>query len=157
LRVGLFDQRLTDFRQLSGAGSTLPEARLRGVRASYEGVLNRNTTFYVDFNLNDTKDVAADQDVALVPKWTGEVGLHYLNRRGWFFQPSFFYLGKRVDDDIASTRLGGFSLLNARAGKRFGLRSMVFVELVNALNKDYDILGAIQPNRHLRVGAMHRF
>ncbi|MDQ3815654.1 MAG: TonB-dependent receptor, partial [Armatimonadota bacterium] len=164
LRLGVFDQRLTDVGN-TGISATIPFVRQRGVRASYEGFFRQDTTYFVNLNLTDAKDVELNQDVEQVPGRSGEVGVQYLNRQGWFVQPSFFYLGNRIRSRSAApqlggngiTRLGGVGLLNLRAGKRWGLRSVLFVEIDNALDKQYAVLGTLQPGRAVRLGVTQRF
>ena len=58
---------------------------------------------------------------------------------------------------VAVPRAGGFGLLNLRAGKRAGLHSVVFVEAVNLLDKQHEILNVQQPGRQLRFGVTQRF
>ena len=84
------------------------------------------------------------QELASVPDYGVEIGVQYLDRAGWFVQPSYAYQGPReqVANDASGTRdsIGGFGIVNARLGKRWGLRYAVFAEVVNAFNHGYSVL-----------------
>ena len=155
-RLGVFQQNLKNAVEPSAdsSGAVLPSVRLRSVRAGYEGVLSRHVTYYLNGTLNSVRDQSGDQ-VANVPRWSGEAGLQYLNQQGWFVQPSYFYQSSRERSDGHSAR--SFGVLNVRAGKRFGLRGTAFVEMRNITNSQYDILEIEQPGRQLRVGILGRF
>jgi len=158
LRLGVFDQHINRAQDLSvdgNSGAFLPRVRLRGFQAGYEGIVSRDINFYTNLNLNSAKDSVFNQYVANVPKWSAEAGFQYLNRAGWFVQPSLFYQDDRVRVD--RTRASSVALINLRAGKRFGLRSVVFAEVVNLGNKRYDILEIVQPGRQFRIGLTQRF
>ena len=162
VHLGVFDQRLAS----AGPAPTAPAPQARrGLRASYEGFINRDTTFFVNFNLINARDIELNQDVEQVPGRSGEVGVQYLNRQGWFLQPSVFYLGSRIRSRSARpqssgtgvSRLGGVSLVSLRAGKRWGLRSVLFVEVNNLFDKNYVVLRDLQPGRRVRLGVTRRF
>jgi superkiller protein 3 len=158
LRVELFHRRLRgDVRD--ALTQFYPEARLRGGRASYEGVLNRDTTYFVNLGYNHAEDATTNLFIANVPRWTVESGLQFLNPQGWFIQPSYAYQGRRFTTTANRTQLGGYGVFNLRVGKRTGLRSVIFVELLNVFGKDYDIFfpGLTQPGATLRVGVTQRF
>jgi len=156
LRLGIFQQNLNDAIELSadGSGAPIPHVQLRGVRVGYEGLLSRDLSYYLNGGLNSMSDQEGDE-VANVPRWTGEAGLQYLNRKGWFVQPSYFYQGSRLRSDRSSAQ--GFGALNLRIGKRFGLRSTAFFEVRNVTNQKYDILEIDQPGRQFRAGIIGRF
>jgi hypothetical protein len=174
LRIGLFQQSATPTsNEISGAEALLT-GRFRGIRAGYEGIVSPQLTYFlnvgtnsasgsVDFGLGTPPTSAF---LSSVPRVQGEVGLQYLSDRGFFVQPSLAYIGSRFDpdDDDATTprpKLGGFGLFNARIGKRAGLRSVVFVEALNLLDKTFASNGGaaarLQPGRQFRLGASYRF
>ncbi|HVF85556.1 MAG TPA: TonB-dependent receptor [Abditibacteriaceae bacterium] len=163
LRINLFAQRLSDVQEPSAdvsAGQLVRRARLRGLSASYEGSLGRETTFYLNATLNDAEDEGRQQTIAFVPRFVGEAGLQYLRRDGWFAQPSYVYQSARFMPLAFGVERGtgaGFGLLNLRIGKRSGLRSAFYAEVVNISNQKFDILGVQQPGRQFRIGASLRF
>ena len=156
MRLGIFQQYLKNAVEptVDGSGATLPRVRSRGIRAGYEGLLLRNVSYYLNGSLNSVHDQSGSQ-VANVPRWTGEAGMQYLNREGWFVQPSYFYQSSRERSD--GRLAGSFGVLNLRAGKRFGLRGTAFVEMRNITDAQYDILEVEQSGRQLRVGILGRF
>jgi tetratricopeptide (TPR) repeat protein len=157
LRLGAYDRRLTNAQELSldGSGAMLPKVKIRGLQAGYEGILSRDITYFANLNFNDAQDEALQQEVANVPHFVGEVGAQYLNPQGWFLRSAYLYQGNRTRLD--RTEAGGFGLFNVRIGKRFGLRSTLFAEVVNLFDKQYDVLERVQPGRQFRIGASKRF
>jgi len=163
LRLNLFAQQLNDVQEPSadkGAGQLVERARLRGLSASYEGSIGRETTFYLNTTFNDAKDEGRSRAIAFVPRFVGEAGLQYLRRDGWFLQPSYVYQSARfvpLAMGRGREKRAGFGLLNLRVGKRSGLRSAFYAEVVNILDQKFDILGIQQPGRQFRIGASQRF
>ncbi len=163
LRFNLFQQQLSDVQEPSvdsSAGQLVKRARLRGLSASYEGSIGRETTFYLNTTFNDAKDEGRSRAIAFVPRFVGEAGLQYLRRDGWFLQPSYVYQSARfvpLAMGRGREKRAGFGLLNLRVGKRSGLRSAFYAEVVNILDQKFDILGIQQPGRQFRIGASQRF
>jgi Flp pilus assembly protein TadD len=161
IRINIFDHKLRNIQEPSAdssAGAVVPTARLRGVRAVYEGVLNHDTTFFVHLNLNDARDNRHDRQISFVPRLLSEAGLFYLRPDGWFLQPSYVYQSARyAPTNTGRDKLPGFGLFNLRIGKRSGLQSTFYVEVANAFNQEFDILGIDQPQRQLRFGMSKRF
>ncbi|MCS6862525.1 MAG: TonB-dependent receptor [Abditibacteriales bacterium] len=157
VRLGFFLQRLTNARD--ALANAVPQVRQRGARLTYSGTLGRNTAFYVNLDYNHAENTLADLAVANVPRFAADVGVQFLNPAGWFVQPSLVYQGKRSTTLPNNPRLGGYSLFNLRVGKRTGLRSVAFVEVLNLFDKRYDLFfpGLTQPGRTFRVGMMRRF
>ncbi len=133
------------------------KAHVRGVQASYEGLVSRDLSFYLSGDANEAHDSETDLRIAQVPDFDGLASLQYLNRAGYYAQTAYYYQGNRVNSDDDRSHLGGFGVLNLRVGKRYGLRTNVFVELNNALNKTYDVYGVLQPARSVAVGISQRF
>ena len=170
LRVAAFQQQMDS---AFGFSEDYTDVRFRAIRAQYDGVLNRSTTFFVSANLNDataTLDAtglggALDTNYQLtrVPKFTTEFGLQFLNQSGWFVQPSVAYIGSRFQetDGTPRAKLSSFGLANLRIGKRAGLRSTLFIEVSNLFNKNYvgsnGFLGELQPGRQVKIGTARRF
>jgi len=155
LRLGAFQQ---DLRQASVLDSgSYDKARIRGARAGYEGLLSRDLSFLLSGDFNGAYDSEMNLRIAQVPDFDGLASLQYLNRAGYYAQAAYYYQGSRVAADGDRSHLGGFGVLNLRAGKRIGLRSNIFVELNNVFNKQYDILSVLQPSRQLAVGVSQRF
>jgi hypothetical protein len=157
VHVGIFEMRLHDVQEPTSdfSGAVLPNTRLRGLRAGYEGTLARDVSFFLRTGYTQALDRESGGQIANVPRWTGEAGLQYLNDAGWFVQPSFYYQGDRRR--INGATAGGFGVLKLRAGKRFGLRSVVFAEILNLTDRKYDILEVEQPGRQFRIGVIGRF
>ena len=172
LRLGAFQQ---DLRNATNADDEqFPRARFRSAQIRYEGILTPTTTFFVDGSINDAHG-AVDYGVgigtgpseflSLVPRYVVETGVQFLDRAGWFVQPSYAYQGSRSEpaNSPGDPRIqsGGFGILNARVGKRWGLRSTAYVEIINAFNQRYTILGGfaerLEPGRQVRLGVSLRF
>ena len=157
LRVTLFDQDLKRAENGSIGTPLYEQVAQCGARLSYEGALNEDTSFFMRVNFNHARDPLDDQDIAQVPRFGAGLGLHYLNRAGYFIEPLLLLQGKRLERRGSSNQLDRFSVLNLRVGKRTGLRSSVFVELNNILNSEFSVSRDRQPGRELRIGALHRF
>lgn len=163
LRFNFFQQQLSDVQEPSvdsSAGQLVKRARLRGLSASYEGSIGHETTFYLNTTFNDAKDEGRSRAIAFVPRFVGEAGLQYLRRDGWFLQPSYVYQSARFVPLAMGTgqeKRAGFGLLNLRVGKRFGLKSAFYAEVVNITDQKFDILGIQQSGRQFRIGASQRF
>jgi tetratricopeptide (TPR) repeat protein len=173
LRLGAFSRSLDGDFSL-GAESMI-NSRYNSVTARYEGNLSRTTTFFVGGEWNDatanrlnifSQQPMARSEVSFIPRYAGEVGLQYLNKSGWFAQPSVAYTSSRMvtNPNIIGyrSRAGGFGLANLRIGKRAGLRSVAFIEVRNIFDKNYIIPsttpgGALSEGRQFRVGAAYRF
>jgi hypothetical protein len=153
LRLGLLHQDLRRVNQ-GGGGSN---AKARGVRAGYEGFLGRDTSFLLNFSLNDIDEPGGQSTLVGVSKFAGGASLQYLDERGYFVQPGVFYRSSQIKVVNSTAETGGFAVWNLRAGKRWGLRRTIFVELNNALDKAYAMRGTRQPNRRLIIGATGRF
>jgi tetratricopeptide (TPR) repeat protein len=156
LRVGLFHQQLGP-AEIFGVSGIHPKVRQYGVRVSYEGTLSRDTTFFMNLHFNKAKDVASRRDVAQVPRFAAEVGVQYLNHKGYFVQPLFFYSGSYLQSLANPVQQNSFGVFNVRVGKRWGLRSVLFLELNNISDEKYIIGGNLQPGRQIRIGAVQRF
>ena len=173
LRLGAFQQDLRN--AVNANADTFPRVRFRSAQIRYEGILNPATTFFLDGSVNDVRGpvdfsslelgLGPSEPLDLIPAYQAQVGFQFLDRSGWFAQPSFAYQGPRYEPanfpgDVRS-QAGGFGLFNARIGKRWGLRSTAFVEVVNAFNQRYTVLGGgneqLEPGRELRIGASVRF
>ncbi len=158
VRVDAFQQ---DIRQaliaIGPVGGPYAKGHIHGVQASYEGLLSRDLSFYLSGDVNYTHDSDTGVRIAQVPDFDGLASLQYLNRAGYYAQTAYYYQGNRVAADDDRSHLGGFGVLNLRVGKRFGLRTNIFLELNNALNKTYDVYGILQPSRGLSVGISQRF
>jgi tetratricopeptide (TPR) repeat protein len=165
-RLGAFHQNLEDASNQATV-DRFKTVRFNGLRLRYEGVLNAATTFFVSSDINDAKGTVevftpiTGYRPTRTPRFTAEVGVQYLSKSGWFAQPSFAFIGSRLQEDLglgtARERLGSFSLANLRVGKRSGLRSVIFVEVANVFDKKYlapqgGFLGNLQPGRQIRVG-----
>ena len=172
LRLGAFQQSLQN--AVNANDDQLTHVRFRSMQIRYEGILTPTTTFFVAGNVNDAKGVVdygagvgtgINESLSLIPRYSVEVGLQFLDRLGWFVQPAYAYQGSRLEpaDNPGDPRveIGSFGVFNARVGKRWGLRSSVFLEVVNAFNKKYSVLGGVaerlEPGRQVRVGASFRF
>lgn len=159
LRIGLVHQSLTNVRvpSLNGSGAALQKVTNKSLRIGYEGMVTGNTSFFLNTNFNRSNDDVRGRRVALTPRFSAEAGLHFLNRTGWFLQPSIFYQGSQIDTNAARTTIPAYSVSNLRVGKRWGLRTMVFAEVLNAFDKNYQAFDIIQPGRQFRVGFDQRF
>lgn len=157
LRIGAFQQDIRQGEIFNSGGGPYEKAHVRGVQASYEGLLGRELSFYLSGDINDPVDRAVNQRIAQVPNFDTLATLQYLNRAGFYAQGAFYYQGNRVTADGDPSQSGGFGVLNLRFGKRTGLRTNVYVALTNALNKSYDVYGLLQPARQFAVGISQRF
>jgi len=155
LRVGAFQQ---DIRQAGFLGGDVyDKAHNRGLQASYEGLLSRDLSFYLSGDVNYARDSETGLRIAQIPDFDGLTTLQYLNREGYYAQTAYYYQGNRVAAYDDRSHLGGFGVLNLRLGKRSGLRTNLYVELNNILNKKYDVYGALQPSRQVAIGISQRF
>jgi hypothetical protein len=157
LHLGLFEMRMKDLQEPTSdfSGAVLPRVRLRGLRAGYEGTLTQDISFFLRTGYTQARDRDSGEQIANMPRWTGEAGVQYLNDEGWFVQPSLYYQSER--QRTSGTTAKGFGVVKLRAGKRFGLRSVVFAEILNLTDKKYDILEVEQPGRQFRIGVIGRF
>jgi outer membrane receptor protein involved in Fe transport len=161
LRLGLFQQNLDEAHQSALSPSTegATDARIRGLRLGAEGALNRETTYFLNLGWNDARgefsSPTEERQFANVPHFVASAGLQYLNDSGYFVQPSYFYLDQRLRGD--GTKADGAHILNLRVGKRFGVRSALYVEVDNILNENYEVFEEIQSGRQLRIGGQLRF
>ena len=157
LTAGVF-QRDIHNATVVGEGD-VATGRVRGAQLSYEGILTRDTSFFVRglYNSSQNRDTSAIFNG--VPRFIGASGVQYFNPQGIVLQANVIYQTSFLTDigEATPLRKGGFGVLNLRAAKRFGLRSTIFVELNNTLDKRYVIFGSIQPARQLRIGAIQRF
>ncbi len=157
LTAGVFQRDLNN-GALTG-NEIAPQARLRGLQASYESTLARDTTFFVRGLYNSSRDRTASRRFVELPNFIGALGVQYFNRQGIVLQANAVYQSSLLRDVGQATPqiIGGTTIVNLRAAKRFGLRSTLFVEVNNALDKSYQYLQTVQPGRRLRVGAIQRF
>ncbi len=169
LRFGAF-QRNLDAVTLD-SGEPITDTKFRSVRALVEGSLTASTTYFIGTNFNDAKglitfdDGSVDNNYQLtrVPRFSMETGLQFLNHKGWFVQPTIAYIGSRLQpgDGTPRAKLGSFTLVNLRVGKRAGLRSTIFIEAANLTNQNYVAPGGFQgeqqPGRQFRAGMERRF
>lgn len=157
LWLGAFSQQLKDVRipTPDGAGPIIARSRLHGLRAGYEGSLTGSLSFFLTGSYTSARDSDADVQIANIPKFSGSSGIQFLNDEGWFLQPVLYYQShyRRLSGGDAPS----FTILNVRAGKRFGLRRVVFVEILNLTDEEYDILEVVQTGRQLRLGVNTRF
>lgn len=155
----------------NSAGELNNGARFRGARLGYEGTFNRETSFFLNAALNQTRGTvligelsSPRQEFTGVPRYQIEVGAQYLSDRGFFVQPSLAYFASRFAPDFlegARTKDGGFALANLRVGKRSGLKSVVFAEISNLFDKFYTVRNqsgeVLQQRRTARIGVTQRF
>lgn len=159
LRLGLFDQRLTNAREPTpdGSGALIPKAKVRGARLGLEGLFGADTGYFANINLTDAQNETAGRRVTQVPHFSGEVGLQYLNRNGIFVQPEYFYQGSALDTNDPTIRRGGYGVFNVRVGKRWGLKTVLYAGVNNINDKQYSAFSIVQPGRQYVLGASHRF
>ena len=153
----------------------LDQLTYQAVKARLESVLTPTTTGFASLSFVNSHGIvnfdgtqrSPEEELSDVPRFTGEVGLQYLNTRGWFFQPSYGYSGSRFQaHDPASPsaprlRIGGFGIANVRVGRRWGLHTSCYVEVSNLFDRQYTVLSQtteqFMPGRQLRVGISQRF
>jgi hypothetical protein len=128
----------------------------RGARLSYEGALNRDTSFFMRLTFNHARDALTGEDIVRC-RVLGRVWLHYLNRSGYSSSRCCCCKASVWNDVAAQPNWTDSACSTFAWGKRSGLRSSVFVELNNILNSEYSVLRDRQPGRELRIGALHRF
>jgi hypothetical protein len=140
-------------------------------RLTLEGRAGRHTTFYVEGGYNDA---SVEADGARMPmpdasRWFGAVGFSYDGPAGWFMAPTVSVRGAVPPKQVAAPvngelavveqRLPGYWLANIRFGRRFGLRGVAFVDVLNAFDRRYDRYetGLTQVGRVVRAGVTSRF
>jgi hypothetical protein len=153
LRLGLLHHNL---RRVNQGGGGL-NARVRGVRAGYEGFLGRDTSFFLNLGVNDIDEAGTQSTLRGVSKFSGSAGLQYLNESGYFVQPGVFYRSSQVKTQNPFREAGGFAVWNLRVGKRWGLRRTLVLELNNAFDKSFALRSERQSGRRLIMGATGRF
>lgn len=165
LRIGLLHEKVKD----ADPFGQLPKATVQSLRAAYEGMLGRDTSYFLrtDFNRarGDVRDAGGvplpGDNVETVPDFVWATGIQYLNPEGFFLQSVWIYQSERERSFADPTPLASVSLLNLRVGKRHGLRSSFYVELNNVFDEKYEIPNImdneLQPGREWRVGGSWRF
>ncbi len=170
-RLGYLQQ---DLRETEDADEEfLTHSIYRAVETSYECLLTPSLTgftnlFYIDsagiVQLNGK--LLPESEISDIPNFKGEIGLQYLNAKGWFAQPTYGYIGQRwqaYSETPGQPRAqnAGYGVVNLRVGKRWGLHTAIFVEVDNIGNQRYTLLSQsselLQPGRLFRVGLSQRF
>lgn len=157
LTLGVFQRDLNNATLVGSSTQAL--ARVRGLQGSYEGLLTRDTSFFLRALYNSSLNRDAQSRFAALPNFVGAAGLQFFNRQGVVLQASTVYqsgYNSDLGEDVL-VRRGGFGVVNLRAAKRFGLRSSLFLEVNNALNKSYATTTNFQAGRQLRLGVIQRF
>jgi hypothetical protein len=163
------------YRQLRNARDTLEQpydrARALNPRFVIEGALDGRTTLYCAASFNHVLVDAAEATAFMpdTPRWSGEIGLSHFGPSGWFVSPTLrlrsgmppYMAEVPVGGELQTVerRLPGFGVLDLRLGRRFGLRGVVFIEVLNVLDKQYDLYrsGLTQSGRTWRAGVTGRF
>ncbi len=150
------------FRQYEKANSSdgltifLPvSASIQGIQSSYQGAVNKYVTFLLLGEFSNAEDTSIPQRLSNTPNFSGIGVLQYLDKAGVYCQIAEYYQGSEVTSP--PTELGGLGVLNVRVGKRFGLRSNVYIQVTNALDKQYDINGTAQQGTEVLLGASQRY
>lgn len=167
--------RATLFHQVSHVTTgmdlspTLLFERVRtfGLRAAHERALSPNCNGYLHLNWTHSRATPVGFDAMFnpiilpetqtenVPNYAVEIGIQYLNRKGWLAQGSFYYQSGFVRP--TGEQAGGFAVTGLRLGKRSGLKRVVFVEVNNLFDKQFDFFGAQQLGRKFHAGFSQRF
>jgi len=172
LWIGAIQQQMRDAQNADV--EVLDHFTYRALETRFETVLTPTTTCFASLVFMESSGVVQYAGTPLpsgelsdIPRFTGEVGVQYLNTRGWFLQPSWGYEGSRFQGyvpgfpDLPRTRIGGFGIGNLRAGKRWGLHTSCYIEVENLFDRRYTVLSQttehLVPGRLLRVGITQRF
>jgi tetratricopeptide (TPR) repeat protein len=160
LSIGAFRQNLKEAGvDASGpyTGGDFATLALDGVQASYQGSISKTVTYFVLGNFSNQEDTSVGRRVPYVPYYTGIATLQYLSPTGFYSQVAEYYQGDRPDSQPGQIVTGAFGVLDLRIGKRVGLRSNIYVEINNLLDKKYDLLGYAEPGTEVLLGASRRY
>jgi tetratricopeptide (TPR) repeat protein len=159
LTVGVFHQHLAQSNIVDSQDPTAPYASQtnEGVQGTYQGSITNSLTYFVLGQYEEVRNNETNLRIAEIPRFEGICTLQYLLRNGLYDQVSYYDQTNYLTDTGSSPVAPGFGLLNLRTGKRFGLRTNIFVELNNALNANYVVYDYLETGRELRVGVSNRF
>lgn len=123
---------------LRAAPVVLGAATLRGAEVELERQLGRDLTGGVFARYTDSSnDDAGGLDLPYQPKWVGQARLDYLDNNGWRLGLIWSFTGHRFADVGNAVELGSYNVLNATLARQFSLHTDVFVNVGNALNREY--------------------
>ncbi len=157
--AGVYRQALNgaSVAESQNQGLPYPSCRVEGAQASYQGLLSKTLSYFMLGEYTNAEEDAVPQRVPGIPRYVGIGTVQYLDTRGFYGQIAYYYQGDRITSDTDRSDQGAFGILNLRVGKRYGLRTNVFAELDNALNKQYEEFGLLQHGTEGRLGISQRY
>ncbi|MEN6347365.1 MAG: TonB-dependent receptor [Armatimonadia bacterium] len=141
------------------ASSFLSKGSLYGAEVEWESWLSRSLSAGIWGRLsNSENDEIEGCEVPYIPRLAGKARLDYLGRSGLRVGLTWNHTGQRYADRDNTVRLGSYGLLNLRAEKQFDPRNMLFVDVENLTDKQYEYWqGYPGRPRRVRVGFEMRF
>ncbi|MGE5531045.1 MAG: TonB-dependent receptor domain-containing protein, partial [Bacteroidota bacterium] len=146
LRVSLFQRDLRnllidleDPRWSTGvAREVIGAATLRGAEVEFERELGDNLTVgaWARYTDSDADDLGG-AEVPYQPRLQGQVRLDYLDAAGWQVGAALTHVGERYAHLGNSVELGSYSLLSMAIARQLDLHTFVFLNVQNALDRDY--------------------
>jgi outer membrane receptor protein involved in Fe transport len=84
-----------------------------------------------------SNDDPGGADVPYQPQLAGQVRLDYLDAAGWQIGAALSHVGKRQADLAGKDELGSYNTLSLAIARQLSLRTFVFLNVENALDKEY--------------------
>ena len=171
-RIGLLNQQVRNTYDVDS--EYLRESTFRSLNLQLEKVLTPTISGFIGDTIIDTHadtEIADGQyssgtAISDVPHYEGELGLQYLNPRGWFMQQEVAVIGSRLHSYDYGTNTprvpaNAFMDMNLRFGKHVGLRTTYFIEVDNLFNQTLTLFGGnseqLLPGRQITAGFSQRF
>lgn len=144
---------------LEAAPLVLGEATLQGAEVEYERQCGRDLSAGLWARYTDaSNDDPGGGDLPYQPEAIAQARLDYLNAAGWRLGATWSFVGRRYADTANTVRLGSFGLLGIKLARQCNLHTDVFVNIENALDRDYEYFRGY-PGRGVQFsgGVKYRF
>jgi outer membrane cobalamin receptor len=131
---------------------------MQGAEVELEKPLGRDLTGGVWLRYTDTEDDATGLKLPYQPEFTGQARLDYLDTAGWRIGLAYTFFGRRFADAANADELGSYGLLRLNVARQFNLHADVFVDVENALDREYQFYRAYPgPDVQVLGGVRYRF
>jgi tetratricopeptide (TPR) repeat protein len=132
-------------------------AEVEGFQSSYQGAISKYITYFLLGKFSNQEDTSVPIRIAGIPNFTGISTLQYLNRAGYYCQVAEYYEGDYTSDSFGDPASGAFGITDFRLGRRFGLRSNVFLQVNNVFDKLYVLDYNAQMGTEVLLGVSRRY